>query len=499
MGKDLRRKKLRLKVLKGLVLLVCVSTILTIKLFLSTQDEKLSMDKLNVYVPFIFSNEFDPRRTFTVGDQMVSEHIFAYHFSASLDKVVLPLFSNVSIDNKSNTITFNLTKEISDYAGKKFDPQEICGSLKSSLSGTQHTNYSSFIESINCTENQIQIKMSTIPVNIEYWLRSTDFAIFRQENLPLNNSSTEGTTGPYFIEKFDTKNVHLKRNIFFPKEFVSNNIDNVFLINYSLDDISQNLKKTPYNDIWYLYGYAVNDKHIQLFKDKKYKAQIFPNEWLLYFGFQDTLSLDERVFISATIDKWRAEIKPQITYGQLAYSTVPKDRAYGLNEQEYTQSVPRSKINKLRTTIKVATLDEWATTPIFQFLISKLRNDLDIELKIFSRDKLRNIFSKDEADMYFGPVGISLADPIGNYSFLQSFNDLFQKHISTEDISSLYSEKSFEIFSQKVKKIELEILKNRMLLPLGHFPGIIMESPLLMRDEEKSWDWGIQAWTYKVI
>lgn len=480
-------------------LLVIASSLLFVKLQPIFQSKRTSMEELNIYLPFIFSEEIDPRKTYTVGDQVVSEHIFAYHYSASLSKAKLSLISDVEVDEKFNKISFRLRKEVKDFNGQKLNLSDICRAIKMSLSGTQHTNYSSLFKSINCEENQIEVEMTTIPVNIEYWLRSTDFAIYKPENLPIKPNSLFGTTGPYSIASFNSRKVSLKRNSYFPKELTSNDIEDVSLISYSQNDIEETLRGSSQNDIWYLYGYSIDQNILDQFKEKKYKVQIFPNEWLVYLGFQENLNLDERRFISSKIDKIRKEIEDNIVQGQLAYSMIPADRAFGLSRFEYEQIKEEGNLNSIRPKIKLATLDEWASMPLFKFILKKLDEEIDVDLVLFPRNELKKVFSKDEADFYLAPMGISLADPLGNYSFLHSNSLLFQKPENLDMITKLYVEKSFEKFDEEVKKIEVELLKNRIILPIGHFPGLVFESPLLIRDEVKSWDWGIQAWTYKVF
>ena len=49
-----------------LILLVVVSSCM----------KQANVNQIVVEVPFVFSESFNPRKTFTVGDQLISEHIF---------------------------------------------------------------------------------------------------------------------------------------------------------------------------------------------------------------------------------------------------------------------------------------------------------------------------------------------------------------------------------------------------------------------------------------
>lgn len=55
---------------------------------------------LYVYTPFEFSQDIEPRRIITVGDQVLSEHIFAAHFIRNPVRGLIDVFSNVEIDRE---------------------------------------------------------------------------------------------------------------------------------------------------------------------------------------------------------------------------------------------------------------------------------------------------------------------------------------------------------------------------------------------------------------
>ncbi|HXH74011.1 MAG TPA: hypothetical protein VNJ08_03550 [Bacteriovoracaceae bacterium] len=456
------------------------------------------MKTLNVYVPFVFSEKIDPRAVYTVGDQLVSEHIFAFHNSVSAKKAVQPLFSNIIIDKINNLLTIDFLREIFNSDGHLLDINEICSSIKSSFAGTQHTNYKSLVESIDCQNRKIKIKFSTIPINLEYWLRSTDFAIFDTKKLPLSKSSLQPTTGPYTLTYMDSLKVELTANKFFPKEFVSNEVEKVILKSYPASDIDSIFKKEDV-DLAYLYGYSIRPELINELKGKNFKIQVFPNEWLMYLGFQKSVDLESRNLIASKIDTLRNSFKNKIVYGSTAYSTIPSDRAYGLTEAEYEKLKTPVKSGNLKNKLTISTLDEWAQIPLFSYILEELKKELNIELKLVSRKDMNKIYSQDEADFYLSPMGVSAADPLGNYSFFFMYDELFKKVLSEELLVSLYKEKDFHKFSLRIKDIEIQLLQERVIVPIGHFPGIVIESQKVIRDESKSWDWGIQAWTYKII
>lgn len=465
--------------------------------YISKKSKLEDMKELKIYLPFVFSKNIDPRAVHTVGDQLISEHIFAYHYSASEKESVLPLFSNVHIDHERKYVNIDILKDVFDSRGYKLTPAQICNSIKSSLSGTQHTKYSSLVESVECDEKNVKIKMSAIPINLEYWLRSTDFAILNIENLPVSNSKLSSTTGPFFLTNLEPGYVELKLNKFFPEEFRSNNIETVIFQSYSPGAVKSLGDKSDL-DLAYLYGYTVSRKFLDSLRAKGFKYQIFPNEWLVYIGFHENVSLEERRLIASLVDTLKESMKDSIEMGSLSYSTTPSDRAFGLLKNDYEKLAESSGIRKLNRELTISTLDEWVEIPLFKHVLSQLQERFSIKLKIFTRKEMSEIYSSDQADLYLSPMGISAADPLGNYSFLRSFNGLFQNILTDEILAEYYKESDFIKFSERIKELEYKIIKERVLVPIGHFPGVVLESSRLSRDDSKSWDWGIQAWTYKV-
>lgn len=464
---------------------------------LQTRSHEHDVKELNVFVPFVFSREIDPRAVYTVGDQLISEHIFAYHYSASEKNSIIPLFSHVKIDREKNKVELHLRKKISDGEGKIITVSEICEAVKSSFSGTQHTSYSSLVQDISCIDDLITITMETIPVNLEYWLRSTDFAIYDITKLPVSASALHATTGPYNVSSLESKKVVLKRNENFPEELIANKVPEVIIRSYSSGNPQSLLLKDNLH-LAYVYGYTLNESFVQELRKKNFELQVFPNEWLVYLSFQKRVNPDERIFIAKIIDDMRADFQKEIMFGNPAYSTTPMDRAYGLSKEEYEEHRPSTVLTKLDTKYVVATLDEWANIPLFKLVLENLSKQLNFEVKLYPREEMAKIYSPEGGDLFLSPVGISAADPLGNYSYMHTYFDLIKATIPENALIDLYKEKDFRNFSNRIKEIEKNLLKERAIIPLGHFPGVVVESPFVKRDETISWDWGIQAWTYKI-
>lgn len=479
-------------------LLVIVSLFWSLVNYIFSNKTEVSMQELKIYMPFVFSKKLDPRAVYTVGDQVIAEHIFGYHYSTSIQRNVTPLFSDIKIDKNEKTIKIHLLRDVVDSNGFKLSFSKICDSVKSSFAGTQHTQYSKLVKEVTCESNTIEIKMSAIPVNLEYWLRSADFAIANVEELPIMSELLRPTTGPYYLSKLDNKEVRLKLNKFFPKELRANSVEEVLLKSYPPKDIDK-LFDTKYKfDLAYVYGYGISKEFVEKIKSNNYKVQIFPNEWLVYLGFHSNVQFSQRNIIASKIDSIRHSISEKIVYGASSYSTVPSDRAFGLTEEEYKRNKPQVMMTKIEKKLRLATLDEWAKIPLFSYIIDELIKEFNFDVILFPRGEMSKVYSNEYADFYLSPMGISASDPLGNYSFLSSFINLFKEVVTEETFVRLYQEKDFFSFAKKVKELEGNLLEQRILIPIGHFPGIIIESERVKRDESRAWDWGIQAWTYSI-
>lgn len=480
----------------GLVLVLLALVSLTYKK-ISMKRYENDMKEMRVLVPFVFSPSIDPRGVHTVGDQLVSEHVYAYHYSASVRSSILPLFSEVIFDKTNNKVIIEVIEDVVDSDGGVMSYEAICLSIKKSLDGTQHTQFGKLVRSIKCEGKTIQIDFKSIPVNLSYWLRSTDFAITDiRKHTPISKNSLKPTTGPYFVTKLEPNIVELNINKNFPEAFRSNSVEKVILQSYAAKDVRSIINNKV--DLAYIYGYTIDPKFIDTLKDLGYKVQIFPNEWLIYLGFNADLAIDERRLIGETIDQAREQLLNVIQLGNLSYSTTPGDRGYGLSKMEYLQHINSQKSNKLSKRLVISTLDEWISIPVFKLVLEILKYKLSVDVKLVSRAELGNLYSSKFSDLFLSPMGISAADPLGNYSFLNSFYSLTSNIFTEERFLDLYQEKDYATFASKIKILEKEIIKNRLIIPIGHFPGIVIESPRLHRDELKSWDWGIQTWTYKI-
>lgn len=463
-----------------------------VSLILLTGCSGKIMNELRLKVPFVFSPTLNHKKVFTVGDQMLTEHVFAYHQNLSWKNGTQSLFSEIHPDYIQNTITIIQRNEIRDHTGKIFNIEELCQSVKTSFEGTLHAQYSSLVKEIICKSNEhkIIITFNKIPNNWQSLFASPDFAI------------TDGKvfTGPYYIHSADKKSAHLKTNSFYPKNLRGNSIPDIYIDAYAANETEQviNSLNIEKDHATFLYGHVLSKKNIDQLREKKFNLQIFQSEWLVYIGFAQNVLMDDREKISEFIDSKRQGLKQFAELGTPAYSMAPTERAWGLNESVYNSLKKKiKKDQKIKKQYNIATLDEWAKLPLFSQILDLLQKNFDIKIKLFPRNEIAKIY--DESDLFLSPMGVSPDDPIGHFYFFTGYsNEYAQVLNSKKELQNIAVIRDSLDFNNAIKELEIKAIQHKLLIPLFHYPSIVAESPQLKKDPKLSWDWGIQAWTYQI-
>ncbi len=472
---------------------------------MSKDLENNKVKQINAFFPFVFSDKIDPRAVYTVGDQVVSEHLYAFHVSESIRGGFNSIFSDIEFDEAKNIISIRPKYKLSQTDGSEVDIYQICSSLEASLKGTLHAPYGTLLKNIECLagQNKIEINMTGLPANIRYLFTLPDFSIFNRSLLPQTQQKVFPSTGPYRLEKLERSKVVLKRNQHYPEELVANKIETVTLNQYNSGpaiDFIKNMDPSSHH-LAYFFGYAVDDGSISMLKEKGYSVEIFPTEWVVQFGIKSFVPMEDRILISKVIDELREGLSEQQSLAQKAYSISPSDRPFGLNKNEY-YNVLKGEVtpltNSLSQSWEICTLETWYNIPFFRSTLDSLINKFpNLKLKLFKPQDIAKLFSK-EAPLILTPLGISKSDPLSNLSFLLSTLDGFSDVVSKEMIANISTEKDVEDFDQRVKNIESGVVKKRLLLPIAHFPGVMSYRNDFTRDEKLGYSWGLQAWSFHV-
>ena len=463
---------------------------ITAILFLCSNCNNSKITELHINVPFVFSEHLDNKDIQTVGDQMLAEHLFAYHQNQSWKHGTQELFSKISPDYTNNTLTIVKNRELKDHTGQVFSFDKVCASIKNSLQGTLHAQYSELVNSITCSGKSVVIYFKTIPNNWRSLFASPDFAI----------TDNKTYTGPYFIKSADQHSAHLKINTYYPTDLRSNNISDVAINSYAASDSPKMIEQlSPKKDhATFFYGHVLHKKDLDTLRNKKFNLQIFQNEWLVYVGFSSAVSLDDRITISALVDKERPNLQNFAELGTPAYSLAPSDRSWGLDELSYQSLQKNTTHHKVKRKYSIATLDEWASLPLFAKVLDLLKSNFDFEVRLYSRKEMGKIYDKG-ADLFISPVGVSPDDPVGHLYFFSSRSDEYSKVLNANnDLVKIATLKDTLLFDKALREMEMRIARNKLIIPLFHYPSVIAESPELEKDPKLSWDWGIQTWAYQI-
>ncbi|MES2856991.1 MAG: hypothetical protein V4692_14075, partial [Bdellovibrionota bacterium] len=151
--------------------------------------------KLNVYLPFVFSRENDPTSIFTVGDQVLAEHLYSFHARSTIKHGFENFASIVEIDADTDTVHITPKFDISRANGTRLSSESFCRSIKRSMEGTLHAPYRSLVRSVECNEKKFSIQYKRLPANLRSLFTLPDFSVFDVDSLPLTSKNGKESTG----------------------------------------------------------------------------------------------------------------------------------------------------------------------------------------------------------------------------------------------------------------------------------------------------------------
>jgi hypothetical protein len=474
-----------------------------LSLFFLTKREKMDTPKeLSLYFPFVFSETVDPRHVFTVGDQVLAEHLFAFNARLSAKTGFESFASEVSFMPETSEVAVKPFFQLKRADGTNLDFTHFCNGLESSLRGTQHAPYGSIMEQMRClpNENRVVIRFSRIPVNMRFLFTLPDLAIFDPADLPLTATNGARATGPYSLTKLTREHAILSRNKFYPQNLVSNSIDQVDIHRYSASDAPRMIQEmTPRtHHAVYFFGYSIDRNDLNTLRQKGYDVTVSPTEWFVYLSLKKSVPPEARALFASVIKRFKSTEGFRSSFGDSATSITPKDREYSLSEAElnaiHPESTPKVQTN---THLKISTLESWASIPFFAKALAFLKNEIpQLEVELLPPEKIGLLFS-NETPIALCPLGISPTDPLTHFSFLAENLAGFKEIVSQEQIAAAaITEDSME-FNGKIKEFERRTIESGLLLPIAHFPGVVARRADLSVNETQSFGWGIQAWSLR--
>lgn len=458
------------------------------------------LSKIDVYYPFSPSEEIDPRQVRSVADQVISEYAFGFYAQESFKKGLIPVLTDVHIDHEQKLITITPKYEIRDSSGHQVSQNDICSALNEFFKGTVHAAVANSLEKIECSDLSVKIHLNYIPINIDALFSATDLSIYNPKKLPISASKLSPSTGPYYIESMSKESAKLRINPYYPKELRANEIDEVNLLWTNTTDPTflKELKPEIHNML-YMFGFQLTKRKIEDISSIGYTIEEFPSEWLMYLGFNEGLDLNTRLALGSIVDSLRDESISHLELGQSAYSISPSDRDFGLSRTDYNKVVKTLPSFKLDRHIKLGVFSEYLHSPLFRFYKEALEREMgdSVSFHIFDRQNIRKIFTP-EVDAYLMVLGITPGDPLTHLAFLQETKAQFNQAVSREELEDLFKINELSEFNSKIRGFEEVVLKERLLIPLAHYPGVVAQANFLTRDEDLAWSWGVQAWTYHV-
>lgn len=461
----------------------------------NNNDKKVDM--LKIYTPFKFSLEMNPRKIVTIGDQILSEHIFASHTVRNPKLGMTDVLSEVNIDRVNNKIKLKIKDNIYFSDGSILSISDLCISIEKSFESTSHSQLKSLFKELKVDGNLIEISMVKVPNNMEALLAIPDFFIYSDKFLPVSSKLSNPTTGAYQLKELGADKISLEINKYYPQHLRANTIENVEILRTSKDNLTEFLNNHDHSSRFLAYfgGYHINSDDISFLDKSNLIYSVFPNEWVYVIGFNNTkMPLKDRKTLSSLVFSNKDEILKDSPLSQRAFSVSPNDKPFGLRSDVLKVEKNISKL-RLSNTFSIGIRKRDIEQNIVKNLVSVLSG---IEnLKIVFYDNVDDIYSK--SDLYLGIQGISAGDPVHHLNFFLKYDPLFKEILTIEELNTVSLIESNEDFNFQVQKLEKKVYDNTSIIPIAHFPGIVIHSKDLKEDTSLVGDWGIRAWTYQLL
>lgn len=472
---------------------------LLLSFLLLTGCKKIPPASIEAYFPFTFTGSVDPRSILTVGDQIVGEHVFAFHARQTIGGGFQPVISRLDFSIDQGKIDIRPLHAVKTSDGELFPLKDICRSLTASLRGTRHAPYAGLVQGIDCLESEgkLSVRLSAIPANMRFLFTIPDFSIFDAKTVPLTPMNSVPTTGPYSVVSMTRETVELKRNPHYPASLVANTVETVRLHSYPAVGTGGLIEAAAPDSqhMIYLYGYAVAKSDVEKIGAKGYVVETYPGEWLIYVSFGRKVPLADREAVAAVVDRDRDRWLADAPFGSAAFSISPSDRPFALTRQEYAGSIPETA-HSISVAKRIVTLKSWYELPLFRRICDALQVQYPA-LRLHVVDQYGNLFSGD-TDVIVSPLGISHSDPLSHMAFLASAVPGFDAAVAAGDVATASVVTDPKRFDGVIKKFETSVRQRRAIVPVGHFPGIVAHAPRFERDEDISFSWGIQTWSYRI-
>ncbi|MEK7689998.1 MAG: hypothetical protein AAB425_03155 [Bdellovibrionota bacterium] len=495
----LSRRSMALSLIAVLVAAVSLGIVIS-------RRQEPQINSIHAYFPFGFSKSTDPRSIFSVGDQVLSEHLFGFHSQRNFKGGFFPVLSKVDFEYQSRTIRVTPRFPLKRSDGSTITFESVCNSLKESFKGTEHAPFGTLLKEIKCLPEGIEIAMNAIPVNMQALFSLPDFSLFDVDSLPITHQSPVPTTGPYSVRQLESSKAVLVPNAHYPSELTANQIPEVTLEKYQQDGIADFLKSLNPDEqhLLYFQGHALSDRDVKDLEAKAYRIEIFPDEWLAHLGFQPDLSEGDRHLIAAAIEEKRNEFQKNFRYGQAAFSIPPVGRSFAILESEHAVLAKREVDSKragsrLSKRVVIGALDYMARIPVIAMMLDTVKQAYpdQVSIKVIPKSEFMKLY-EEGVDVYTGIQGISAADPAHHLAFFLKNDAVFAEAITQAEIIQLSTLQDADAFNRMAHALELKLLEKRVIVPIMHFPGIVASAPRFERDDRLAGSWGIQAWTYRV-
>ncbi len=456
------------------------------------------LNNINAYFPFVFSEKLDPRKIFTVGDQVLTEHLFAFHAKQSIKSGFTSCSSDIHFDSSNNSVEIRPKRDLRQANSKTVSFLNVCDSIKDSFDKSQHAPYKDILKNISCDENKnlIQVEFTRMPVNLRTLLTLPDFAIFNGQDLPIVTTNGDTATGPYMLKERTPNKITLQRNPWFPKSLAANSVENAEIFRYNANDTQELIRSMNPNShhTAYFFGYSISKPDLQSLQEKGYETMISPNEWFTYIKIRPDADQDLTLELESSIERFKTGLQFGTYLGVKAYSVSPSDREYSLPPGKVDITLMPSSGRQF----KISTLSTWSKIPFFEKILTHLQNEFpQMKIELLPPEKIGDLFS-GVTEIALCPLGISPTDPLGHFGFLNENVFGISALITKKEIANAATISDPSLFNSEIKEFESRVRNRHLIIPIAHFPGVVAYRKDFSIDDNLSFGWGIQLWSLRI-
>ncbi len=489
--------------------LICIK-LLTSMATISYANSTQPIQFLQPYWPT--KQDVDPTDRISVGDWDIFQNMYSTIVEMASAIAVKPALAEKWTQSANGKRwVFYLRKNLLWSDGSPMTTEQVVASLKRSAKGTNHTNFSGYVEQINVlANNQIEMQLKRTPPNFLTLLSFVDCSIVHPSAYEKSLFTWRSqSSGAFRVSSYSDSQIELVANPYY-WDNSPDRVQRATLIrpqNSSPKDRMSTLLKSSWDASQIDAGIIQDFSEVENLK-QKYDVFVGTPDFLfsIYFSRKRTLNgrlsdaLRQHFFKSIYDDFWKQ-------------SRNNSFRAIGMRFPGKKGSITAAEFDKIFSEMKKALVDKQKIFPkTIEILLGKTNKSkpaidrvyaiirsLGFSIKeIYSEDALvvRKYQKSGEYDLYISFVGVSEDDPDTVWRY---YSDYFAKPVTTtEELDKAQLEPDATKRNQMYQEFEKRAIERALFIPLKYEPTYIVTSKRVVLDTTLAADWGLQLFKLRM-